>query len=51
MAKYTLEFYPDSYGKWRWRATSANGKIVGSSSQGFSSKQSAQNNARLNGFT
>ena len=51
MAKYNLEFYEDASGKWRWRATSANGKIVGSSGQGFASKQSAQRNAELNGFS
>lgn len=37
MSKYSLEFYPDSSGKWRWRATSSNGRIVGASSQGFAS--------------
>lgn len=51
MSKYSLEFYPDSSGKWRWRATSSNGRIVGASSQGFASKQGAQRNAALNGFS
>ena len=50
MPKYNLEIYLDTAGKWRWRAVSTNGKIVGSSSQGFASKQSAQRNAILNGF-
>lgn len=46
------EFYQDKAGKWRWRATStANGKIVGSSSEGFESKQNAINNAKLMGYS
>ena len=51
MAKYTLEIYQDSAGKWRWRARGANDKTFGASSQGFASKQSAQRNAELNGFS
>ena len=51
MTKYSLEFYPDSSGKWRWKAISPNGKILGSSGQGFASKQSAERNAGLNGFS
>lgn len=38
--------------KWYWNAKSThNGEIVGSASQGFSSKQNAIRNAGLNGFT
>ncbi|WP_168196980.1 hypothetical protein [Flavobacterium alkalisoli] len=53
MAKYILTIYQsDSDKKWRWRANSkANGKIVGSSGQGFTTKYSAKRNAGLNGFT
>ena len=51
MTKNRLEFYPDTSGKWRWRAISPNGKILGASSQSFASKQSAQRNAGLNGFS
>ena len=50
MTNIELLIYPDNEGKWRWRATSSNGKIVGSSSQGFSSKQYAAKNAAINGF-
>lgn len=51
MTKYRLEVYIDNAGKWRWRAVSpSNGKTVGSSGQGFASKQSAQRNALLNGY-
>lgn len=45
------EFYQDKAGKWRWRAKSANGEIVGASSEGFESKQSAINNAKLMGYS
>jgi len=46
------EFYQDKAGKWRWRVTSiANKKIVGSSSEGFESKQGATNNAKLMGYS
>lgn len=38
------------YKKWRWTVTASNGEIIGSSSQGFSSKQMAQNNYRLLGI-
>ena len=50
MTNIDLVIYPDKEGKWRWRATSSNGKIVGSSGQGFSSKQYAAKNAAINGF-
>ena len=33
-----FEFYLDNSGKWRWRRYSSNGRIVGSSSQGYASK-------------
>ncbi len=30
-----IEFYQDKRGKWRWRITSTNKRIIGASSQGF----------------
>jgi len=39
-----FEYYKDAAGKWRWRATADNGRIVGSSSQGFASKERAADN-------
>lgn len=42
-----LKFYKDASDKWRWRVTADNGKIVGSSSQGFASKQMAGENTEL----
>lgn len=44
------EFYQDSSNEWRWRAISSNGRIVAASSEGFSSKQNAINNARFSGY-
>lgn len=42
-----LTFYKDAAGKYRWRVVADNGKVVGSSSQGFASKQMAGENADL----
>jgi len=40
-----VEYYQDSQGEWRWRATSAaNGQNVGSASEGFSSEAAARTN-------
>lgn len=45
-----LEYYIDTAGYYRWRVVStANGKIIGASSEGFVSKQGAIDNARLLG--
>ena len=43
----TLTFYKDKVDKYRWRIIADNGKIIGSSSQGFASKQMACENADL----
>lgn len=45
--KMKFEIYTDAEGKYRWRLTSPNGEIVGASSQGFASKESAERNAKL----
>lgn len=42
-----LEYYRDAADKWRWRVTAENGKIIGSSSQGFASKDGAKDNVAL----
>ncbi|MGJ4849166.1 YegP family protein [Bacillota bacterium Meth-B3] len=44
------EFYQDAAGQWRWRRIAPNGKIVGASSEGFSSKQACVENAKRNGY-
>jgi uncharacterized protein YegP (UPF0339 family) len=46
-----LEIYGDKRSRLRWRAKSlANGKQVGKSTEGFSSKKNAENNASINGW-
>ena len=39
--------YKDKRGKYRWRILGDNHKIVGASSQGFSSRDNAQDNLDL----
>lgn len=51
MPNNKFEFYQDTRKEWRWRKISPNGKIIGASSEGFSSRQAAVNNARLNGYS
>ena len=42
-------YYEDKRGKIRWRVVAENGKIVGSSSQGFANKTIAEDNVKLLG--
>ena len=44
------EIYQDSRKEWRWTRKASNGKIVGSSSEGYSSRQACVENARRNGY-
>jgi uncharacterized protein YegP (UPF0339 family) len=44
------EFYKDTNSKWRWRRVSTNGRIVGSSSQGYVNKQDCKDNAKRHGY-
>ncbi len=46
MADLKMNYYLDKKGEHRWRALSSNGKIVGSSSEGFASKTNASNNVK-----
>jgi uncharacterized protein YegP (UPF0339 family) len=48
--KGVCEIYKDGSGKWRWRATAANGNIVGASSQGYVNKSDCVANAKLFGY-
>ena len=41
MAKF--ELYTSSNGEYRWRLKSANGQIIATSGEGYTSKSSAQN--------
>ncbi len=43
-------FYQDDNGKWRWRRTSPNGRIVGASSQGYVNRSDCEENARRHGY-
>ena len=44
--QYSISFYADTAGEWRWQLKHSNGQIVGASSEGFSSEQEARLNAR-----
>jgi uncharacterized protein YegP (UPF0339 family) len=44
------DFYKDDNGKWRWRRTASNGKIVGSSSQGYVNRSDCMDNAIKHGY-
>ena len=45
MPDYTLEYYKDKSGGFRWRRTSSNGEIVGAASESYSSKKACEANA------
>jgi len=45
------EFYKDEEGKWRWRRTASNGRIVGASSEGYENKLDCVGNAKRHGFS
>ena len=44
------EFYVDSNGKWRWRHTAENGRIVAASTQGYENRIDCVTNARHHGY-
>lgn len=44
------EFYKDKRGEHRWRRRASNGNIVGSATEGYSSKALAQANAERHGL-
>jgi len=44
------EMYQDKRGEHRWRRKATNGNIVGSSSEGYSSKAACKANAERNGM-
>jgi len=41
-----FSMYKDKAGKWRWRLESDNGRITGSSSQGYIDKADCETNAK-----
>ena len=46
----TWEIYTDRGGDWRWRRTASNGRIVGASSEGYSTRSACVANAKRNGM-
>ena len=44
------KFYEDVAGKWRWKCTASNGRIVGASSQGYVNKSDCIANAKREGY-
>ena len=51
MTKDKWEFYKDKKGEWRWRRTASNGKIVGTSSEGYKNRKDCYKNAIRNGYS
>ena len=46
--KPAVEIYKDKKGEFRWRIVSHTGEIIGASCEGYSSKQSCENNPKDN---
>ena len=44
------QFYQDAGGMWRWRRSASNGKIVGSSTEGYHNRSDCVANAVRNGY-
>ncbi|MGK0188577.1 MAG: hypothetical protein ACI9R3_004388 [Verrucomicrobiales bacterium] len=42
-------FYQDKKREWRWKRVARNGRIVGSSSEGYKNRSDCIDNARRNG--
>jgi uncharacterized protein YegP (UPF0339 family) len=51
MAADTWLIYQDAEGKWRWRRTADNGRIVGASTESYSNRSDCVANARRSGYT
>lgn len=45
------EIYQDATGKWRWRRTAPNGRIVAASTESYNTRQACVENAKRNGYT
>ncbi|MBD5642959.1 DUF1508 domain-containing protein [Clostridium botulinum] len=44
------KFYKNSDGKWRWRRTARNGRIVGTSDEGYVNRLDCIGNAKRHGY-
>lgn len=51
MGLHKWEFFEDKNGEFRWRKTASNGMIVGTSLKSFKSRESAIDDAKLNGYS
>lgn len=47
---YKWEFYQDTRKEWRWKTFAKNGTQIGASSEGYTTKQNAVNNAKMFGY-
>lgn len=45
------EFFQEANGDWHWRRVAPNGRIVGSSSEGYRNRADCVANAKRNGYT
>jgi uncharacterized protein YegP (UPF0339 family) len=43
--------YQDNKSEWRWTRTAPNGRIVGASTEGYTSRINCLQNAQRNGYT
>tara|TARA_R110000772_G_C13310332_1_gene440624 strand:- start:29260 stop:30135 length:876 start_codon:yes stop_codon:yes gene_type:complete len=48
---YPVEIYKTFWGKWRWRVTASNGRIIGASSQGYWNKGDMLDNVESLGYS
>lgn len=44
------EIYQDRKGDWRWTRTASNGRIVGSSTEGYTTRYNCLQNAKRHGY-
>ena len=51
MSKDTWTIYQDKKGEWRWTCVASNGRTVGASSEGYSSRAACVANAQRFGYT
>lgn len=47
----TWKIYKDVSNEWRWERKSANGNIVGASTEGYKNREDCVANAKRNGYT
>ena len=50
MSKDKWSIYKDKKGEWRWNRTASNGRIVGASAEGYTTRANCLANAKRNGY-